>query len=149
MKYNKYLTIFSTALIIVLIDQITKFLIKTNFELNQTLPLIKNFFHLTYIYNFGAGFGILHQQALILVFVSLIVIGAIFYYFDRIKEKEILLQVLVGFILGGTIGNLIDRISYGFVIDFIDFRIWPIFNFADSFVTVGVIGLIIYLWRKE
>ena len=146
---NKYITIFSIAFIIVLLDQITKFLIKTNFELNQTLPLIKNFFHLTYIYNFGAGFGILHQQALILVFVSLIVIGAIFYYFDRIKEKEILLQVLVGFILGGTIGNLIDRISYGFVIDFIDFRIWPIFNFADSFVTVGVIGLIIYLWRKE
>ena len=54
----------------------------------------------------------------------------------------------MGFILGGTIGNLIDRIAYGFVIDFLDFRIWPVFNVADSFVTIGVIGLIIYLWKK-
>ena len=145
---NKYITIFSLTIIIILIDQITKFLIKTNFKLNESLPLIKNIFHLTHIHNFGAGFGILQQQKWILVFISIIVIGVIFYYFERIKEKEILLQVLVGFILGGTIGNLIDRLSYGFVIDFIDFRIWPIFNFADSFVTLGVIGLIIYLWKN-
>ena len=145
---NKYIVVFSTALIIILIDQITKFLIRINFQLNETLPLIKNIFHLTYIHNFGAGFGILQQQRWILIFISLVVIGIIFYYFDRIKEKEILLQVLVGFVLGGTIGNLIDRLIYGFVIDFLDFRIWPIFNFADSFVTIGVVGLIIYLWKK-
>jgi len=145
---NKYLTIFSITLIIVFIDQITKFLIKINFELNQTLPLLKNIFHLTYIHNFGAGFGILQQQRFILIFISIIVIGFILFYLDRIKEKERLLQILVGFILGGTIGNLIDRIAYGYVIDFLDFRIWPIFNFADSFVTIGVIGLIIYFWRK-
>jgi signal peptidase II len=145
---NKYITIFSTALIIILIDQITKFLVKTNFQLKESLPIINNIFHLTYIHNFGAGFGILQQQQLVLIFISLMVVGAIFYYFDRIKDKEILLQFLVGFILGGTIGNLIDRISYGFVIDFLDFRIWPIFNVADSFVTVGVIGVIIYLWKR-
>lgn len=145
---NKYIIIFSTALFIILFDQITKFLIKTNFELSQSYPIIKNIFHLTYILNFGAGFGILQQQKWILIFISIIVIGIIIFYFDRIKEKEITLQFLVGFILGGTIGNLIDRIIYGFVIDFLDFRIWPIFNFADSFVTIGVIGLIIYLWDK-
>jgi len=145
---NKYITIFSTALIIILIDQITKFLIRINFQLNDSLPLIKNVFHLTYIQNTGAGFGILKSQTLILIFISLIVIGVIFYYFDRIKDKEILLQVLVGFVLAGTIGNLIDRLTYGFVVDFIDFQIWPIFNIADSFVTIGIIGLIIYLWEK-
>jgi|SRR3989338_1783104 len=145
---NKYIIVFSTALIIVLIDQITKFLIKANFQLNQSLPLIKNTFHLTYIHNFGAGFGILQQQKWILIFISIIVIGIIFYYFDRIKDKELSLQVLVGLILGGTIGNLIDRLAYGFVVDFLDFRIWPVFNFADSFVTIGVIGLIIYLWKS-
>ena len=144
----KYLTIFSITLIIIFIDQITKFLIKINFELNQTLPILKNIFHLTYIHNFGAGFGILQQQRFILIFISIIVIGFILFYLDRIKEKERLLQILVGFILGGTIGNLIDRIAYGYVIDFLDFRVWPIFNFADSFVTIGVIGLIIYFWRK-
>ena len=83
-----------------------------------------------------------------MIFISIIVIGIIFYYFDRIKEKEKLLQVLVGFILGGTIGNLIDRVAYSYVIDFLDFRIWPVFNLADSFVCIGVIVLIIYLWKK-
>ena len=145
---NKYILIFSITLIVLLFDQITKFLIRINFELNQTFPIIKNIFHLTYIQNFGAGFGILQNQQWILIFVSLLVIGIIFYYIDRIKEKEMLLQVLVGFVLGGTIGNLIDKLIYGFVIDFLDFRIWPIFNIADSFVTIGVIGLIIYLWEK-
>ena len=145
---KKYITVFSTAFFIVLIDQLAKFLIKINFQLNESIPIIKNIFHLTYINNFGAGFGILQQQKWILIFISIMVIGIVFYYLDRIKEKEILLQVLVGFILGGTIGNLIDRLYYGYVIDFLDFRIWPIFNFADAFVTVGVIGLVIYLWKK-
>ncbi len=145
---NKYITIFSAALIVILIDQITKFLVKINFQLNESVPFIKNIFHLTYRHNYGAGFGILQQQTYILIFISLIVIGAIFYYFDKIKNKEISLQIFVGFILGGTIGNLIDRISYSYVIDFLDFQIWPVFNFADTFVTVGVIALIIYLWKK-
>ncbi|MBI2208056.1 signal peptidase II [Candidatus Woesearchaeota archaeon] len=145
---RRYLTVFSTALIIVIIDQIAKFLIKTNFQLNQTLPIINNIFHLTYIHNFGAGFGILQQQRWILVFISIIVIGFIFYYLDRINKKERLLQLLVGFVLGGTIGNLTDRLIYGYVIDFLDFRIWPVFNFADSFVSIGVIGLIIYFWKR-
>ena len=145
---NKYITIFSIAIVVVLIDQITKFSIKNSFQLNQSIPVIKNFFHLTYIHNFGAGFGILQQQRFILIFISLIVVGVILFYLDRIKDKESLLQVFVGFSLGGTIGNLIDRVFYGFVIDFLDFRIWPTFNFADSFVSIGVIGLVIYLWNK-
>lgn len=144
----KYITVFSIALIVVLIDQITKLLIKTNFQLNQGIPLVKDVFHLRYIRNFGAGFGIMQQQTWILIFISITVIGVILYYLDRIKDKEVLLQFLVGFVLGGTIGNLIDRIAYGYVIDFLDFRIWPVFNFADSFVTIGIIGLVVYLWRK-
>ncbi len=145
---RKYLTVFSTAFFIVLTDQLTKFLIKSNFQLNESVPIIKNIFHLTYINNFGAGFGILQQQRWILIFISVAVIGTIFYYLGRIKEKELLLQVLAGFILGGTMGNLIDRAFYGYVTDFLDFRIWPVFNLADSFVTIGIAGLIICLWDK-
>ena len=145
---RKYNVVFSTALIIILLDQTTKFLIKNALQLNQTLPIISNVFHLTYINNTGAGFGILKAQALILIFISIFVIGILLYNFDRIKNNETLLQILAGFVLGGTIGNLIDRLAYGHVIDFLDFQIWPIFNFADSFVTIGVIGLIIYLWKK-
>ena len=112
---SKYITIFSIALIVILIDQITKLLIKTNFQLNQSIPLVKDVFHLRYIRNFGAGFGIMQQQTWILIFISITVIGVILYYLDRIKD---------------------------------DFRIWPVFNFADGFVTIGIIGLVVYLWRK-
>ena len=114
----------------------------------MALKNINNIFHLTYIQNTGAGFGILKNQALVLLFISVAVIGIILYHFDKIKNNETLLQILVGFVLGGTIGNLIDRLAYGHVIDFLDFQIWPVFNFADSFVTMGIIGLIIYLWKK-
>ena len=145
---RRYFTVFSAALIIIIIDQVAKLLIKANFQLNQTLPIINNIFHLTYIRNFGAGFGILQQQRWILVFISIMVIGFIFYYLDKINKQERFLQIIAGFVLGGTIGNLIDRALYGYVTDFLDFRIWPVFNFADSFVTIGVIGLIIYFWKK-
>jgi signal peptidase II len=145
---KKYLIIFSTASIAIIIDQLTKFLINMNLELNQSIPVINNVFHLTYILNSGAGFGILQQQKLLLIFISIIVIGVILYYIRKIKNEKVL-QVLAGLVLGGTMGNLIDRISYGYVIDFLDFRIWPIFNFADSFLTISVIGLIIYFWKKD
>ncbi len=145
---KKYVVVFSTALAIILIDQLSKFFVRANFQLSQSIPIISNIFHLTYINNTGAGFGILKAQALILIFISVAVIGIILYNFDKIKNNETLLQILVGFVLGGTIGNLIDRLSYGHIIDFLDFQIWPIFNFADSFVTIGVIGLIIYLWKR-
>jgi len=145
---NKHVAVLLTAFIVIAIDQITKFLVKSNFELNQSLPLINNIFHLTYIHNFGAAFGILQEQRFILVFVSVAVIVAILYYLRKVNEKERIPQLLLGFILGGTIGNLIDRAFYGYVIDFLDLRIWPVFNFADSFVTIGAIGLIVYFWRK-
>tara|TARA_Y100000310_G_C20613316_1_gene779192 strand:+ start:1139 stop:1600 length:462 start_codon:yes stop_codon:yes gene_type:complete len=145
---KKHLIIFSTASIAIIIDQLTKFLINMNLELNQSIPVINNVFHLTYILNSGAGFGILQQQKLLLIFISIIVIGVILYYIRKIKNEKVL-QVLAGLVLGGTMGNLIDRISYGYVIDFLDFRIWPIFNFADSFLTISVIGLIIYFWKKD
>ena len=143
-----YLIIFSTALVTLILDQLSKFLVKANFQLNESLPIVSNIFHLTYIHNSGAGFGILQGQKLLLIFASVIAIGVILYYLDSIKEDGKLLQCLVGFVLGGTIGNLIDRISYGYVVDFLDFRIWPIFNFADSFVSIGIIGLVIYFWKK-
>ena len=146
---NKYLTVLSTAIIGIFIDQLSKLWINTNLQLNQTIPIIQNVFHLTYILNSGAGFGILQQQKLLLILISIIVIGAIFYYIRKIKAKEKILQILVGFILGGTIGNLIDRVSYGYVIDFLDFRIWPIFNFADTYTSIGAILLAIIIFREE
>ena len=73
----------------------------------------------------------------------------IFYYLKKIKENEKALQIAFGLLLGGAIGNLIDRVLYGAVIDFIDLRIWPVFNIADSSVTISIIFLIFAVWKSE
>ena len=148
MKSKKLFIIFSPAFIVLFLDQLTKLIITNSLELNQSIPIIKNIFHLTYITNTGSVFGILKGWQLPLIFFSIAVIGFIFYYIDEIKEKERSLQFFIGFILGAAIGNSIDRIIYGHVIDFLDFRIWPVFNIADSFITISVIFLMIYFWKK-
>lgn len=145
---KKNIFIFSIALFIVFLDQLTKFIIKKNFELSHSIPLINNILHFTYVTNTGSAFGLFKGFNLIFVLFSIIVVIVILHYLKKIKQNENLLQFSVGLLLGGTIGNLIDRITYGFVVDFIDFRIWPVFNIADSTVTTSAILLIILLWKK-
>src|SRR3989338_7903734 len=106
---KKNVFIFSAAFAIVLLDQLTKFLIRQNFQLGQSMHIIKNIFHLTYIINTGSAFGLFKGFNLFLVLFSVAVILAIFYNLKKIKNNEILLQFSVGLLLGGTIGNLIDR----------------------------------------
>jgi len=114
----------------------------------NSIPVIKNIFHITYVTNLGAGFGIMHGRTTLLIWFSIVVIGIILFYYDKIQEKKSL-QVFSGLILGGTLSNLIDRLLFGFVIDFLDFRIWPVFNIGDSGVCIGVFFLVIYFIKKE
>ncbi|MEK6983541.1 MAG: signal peptidase II [Nanoarchaeota archaeon] len=145
---KKNIVIYSTAFLIVLLDQFTKFFIKQNLQLNQSIPIINNIFHLTYVTNTGSAFGLFKGFNAIFTAFSLIVIITIFYYLKRINKNEKILQFSVGLLLGGTLGNLIDRIIHGAVIDFLDFRVWPVFNVADSAVTISIAILIILLWKK-
>lgn len=146
---KKYLFVFSTALLVSVIDQFTKFLIRKNFQLNESLPIIKNIFHFTYVTNTGSAFGLFKNLNWFLMLFSIAVIIAIFYYLrKKIDEKEKFLQLAIGLLLGGTIGNMIDRILYGAVTDFLDFRVWPVFNVADSAVTISIVMLIVLLWKK-
>ena len=147
MKQKTISFILSTSLFIVLLDQLTKYLISKHMLVSQSIPVIKNFLYLTYIQNTGAGFGILKGGNTILIFISLIIIGIILFYIKQIiKEKQI--HIPIALILGGAFGNLIDRIFLHHVIDFIDFRIWPAFNIADSCITIGALWLIVYFWKK-
>ena len=146
---KKYTLIFSTALFIFLLDQFTKFLIRKNFQLNGSMAIIKGIFHLTYVTNTGSAFGLFKGLNWLFMLFSIAVTIAIFYYSrKKIGKKERFLQFAVGLLLGGTIGNMIDRILYGAVTDFLDFRVWPVFNIADSAVTISVIILIILLWKE-
>lgn len=145
---KKNIFIISTAIIIAVIDQLTKFLARQNLQLNESIPIIKNIFHLTYITNTGSAFGMFQGFNLLFIIFSIIVIIILSNHLKKIKPNERYLQFAVSLLLGGTIGNLLDRIFYGAVIDFIDLRVWPVFNIADSAVTISILFLIILLWKK-
>jgi len=142
------LIFFLVSLSIVLLDQITKFFIRNSMSIGESIPVIKNIFHITYVTNVGASFGIMQGKITLLIWLSIIVIGIILFYYDKIQEKKSL-QIFFGLILGGTLSNLIDRLLFGFVIDFFDFRIWPVFNIGDSCICIGMVFLMIYFIRKE
>ena len=139
--------IVSLLVFIVLLDQISKIVVDRTIPLDQSIPVVDGFFDLTYIRNTGAAFGLFAGGAAFLrlpflISFSLLAIGFIVVMLRRLPEKEKLLIMALSFILGGAIGNLIDRILYGEVVDFLDFYWsvyhWPAFNVADSFISVGV-----------
>jgi signal peptidase II len=132
--------IFSIVLITLSLDQLTKFLVTKNLSLNQSLPLIKGVFHLTLVHNRGAAFGILKNQVPLFIFTAIFAVFLILVNLKDNKNRKFYSRAL-GFILAGALGNLIDRLFFGYVIDFLDFRIWPVFNVADSAITIGAILL--------
>jgi signal peptidase II len=144
-----------TAIILVL-DQATKLYVDANFDLYESIPVIEGWFHLTYIRNQGAAFGILSSGALRIPFfitVTLIALGAILWYLRSLRPDQKLAAFALALIFSGAIGNLIDRIRLGEVIDFLDVfwrhHHWPAFNVADSAICVGVTLLIWEMWLDE
>jgi signal peptidase II len=141
-KIASFLMILPIILIIGL-DQLTKFILNNNLVLNSPYPVIKGFFYLTLVHNRGAAFGILKNQLLLFILSSIFAIILIYFNLkkSRNKKKFSLNDLALGLILSGAIGNLIDRLFLGYVVDFLDFRVWPVFNIADSAITVGAILL--------
>lgn len=125
---------------VILLDQLTKFFALRFLSLNTPVPLIKNFLNLTLVHNRGAAFGLFQNQLLIFVLVSFFAIGLILYNLKN-KTNSIILKFSLSLILGGCVGNLIDRLRFGFVVDFLDLRIWPVFNIADSVITIAAFFL--------
>lgn len=140
---HKFLILLITAIIIA-IDQASKFLTS---RLDESIPVIKNVLHITFVQNLGAGFGTLQGRWWLLVIISLIAFAVAFYYF--LKTKKFFLEIIIAVLLAGIVGNLIDRMVFGFVRDFIDFRIWPVFNIADIVITISILLLIFYFWKEK
>lgn len=132
------------ALLVVIIDQLTKYYVVENFYLGESVPVIENIFHWTYILNPGAAFGMLEGSRWFFVVIAVGVLGGIWYMKDEINEGGWMMQYGAALFGGGAIGNLIDRARSGLVIDFFDFRIWPVFNVADIAICVGVAMI---LWK--
>ena len=139
------------TIIFLIIDIVSKLIISKLMNVYDSIIVVKDFFNITYVRNTGAAWSIFEGRVLGIIVVSLIIISFIVYYISKQKVKSKLEKIGYSLILGGALGNLLDRIIYGYVIDFLDFNIfgydYPIFNLADSFIFVGVILLIIYTWR--
>ncbi len=138
---------FAGLILITVLDQFTKLIAVKELMHIGTFPLLSNVFHLTYCENPGAGFGVFANYTKVLsVLTFLIVVAAIAYVVVK-KPRNWLLMTALTFMVGGAVGNLVDRIRLGYVVDFLDFRLihFPIFNVADCFVTVGAVLFAVYV----
>lgn len=147
--------IFIISFICLLLDQIIKIIISNTMHLYESIKVINNFFYITSTKNTGAAFSMLLNGRYFLILISIVVLVIFFKYLKKINKFSKFETIIFGLIIGGILGNLIDRIIYGYVIDYLDFYIFnydaPIFNLADSFICVGCILFIInnYLEGKN
>ncbi|TLM65596.1 MAG: signal peptidase II [Deltaproteobacteria bacterium] len=153
---NRWRLLAIVTAVSLILDQATKLYVDSHFELYESLPVIPGFFHLTYIRNQGAAFGILSSGALRIPFfitVAIIALLAILWYLRSLRADQKLAAFALALIFSGAIGNLIDRVRLGEVIDFLDVfwkhYHWPAFNVADSAICVGVTLLIWEMWLEE
>ncbi|WP_050614706.1 signal peptidase II [Bacillus testis] len=141
------------ALIVIALDQASKYLIVKNMELGESIEVIGNFLHITSHRNTGAAWGILEGQMWLFYLITVIVVAVLVYYMQKMSRMHILVGTSLGLMLGGAIGNFIDRVFHKEVVDFVDTNIFgydfPVFNVADSALTVGVILLMIFMLFEE
>ena len=156
--YRRYIMLLLSMGILVALDQVTKIWIDQNMRLYESRPILEGFLDLHYIRNPGAAFGLLSRsdspfRIPFFVGVSFLAIGVILYLFHNVEPSEVLVPVALSLVLGGAVGNLIDRVRLGEVIDFIYFHYrrfaWPAFNVADIAITVGVFLLILRMFFLE
>jgi|SRR6185312_214480 len=156
---KKYMILIAVTFAVVAIDQFTKMCIHTKFDLGETINLIDGYFNLTYVRNTGAAFGILGRaqptfREIFFLSIPPIAVFIIVMFIYNLPETERLEIYALSIISGGAIGNYIDRIRFGYVIDFLDFHIknfysWPAFNAADSAIVVGVGILTVLMFAKK
>ncbi len=131
--------------LVMLVDQASKIYMISRLQPGDSLPLVPGIFHLTYVRNPGAAFGILAHQTTFFIVISVLMIALIFFGRRLFSTRRIFLQLALSLQVGGALGNLVDRVRFGYVIDFLDFRIWPVFNFADVAIVAGMILLFLTL----
>jgi signal peptidase II len=134
---------------VLLLDRISKAWIRHNYYLGES-HRIASWFYLTYVQNTGTAFGLFQGNNKALLILAFLILGALLYGARGLSERGGFWGALgVALVLGGAVGNVMDRIHFGRVIDFLDFRIWPVFNVADSAISVGTLFILIGLLRQE
>ena len=149
---RSYLVLFIPAGIIIALDQWTKFLLRSNLAVGETWspwPWLAPYARVVHWYNTGVAFGMFQDKSILFLILSLLVSLAIIIYFPRVPASEWALRTALCMQLGGALGNAIDRIQFGHVIDFISVGNFPVFNVADSSITIGVFVLLLGIWLQE
>ena len=135
---------------IIILDQFTKVLVQNFMYRGESVVLIQNFLSFTYLENPGAAFGIFPYRTTLFIIVTIAVIAFIFYYFRNLPQHYRLMRLGLALQLAGAVGNLVDRIRMGYVVDFINLSFWPpVFNVADVAIAVGIIVFVYSFWKKE
>ena len=134
-------------IVVFIIDLVSKLIVSSNLKLHESISIIDKFFNITYAHNYGGAWSIFNDNTLLITIISLIVIVLLIIYIIKNKINKKIELIGYSLVIGGGIGNLFDRIIYGYVIDFLDFNIfgydYPIFNLADTFIVIGIFLLII------
>ena len=135
------------SMIIFIIDQVLKLIVGFTLDLNTSISVIKNFFYISNVHNYGAAFSILYGNRLFLIVVSIFVLVCLYYFLLKNKKFRYIDIFIYSLLIGGILGNLFDRIIYGYVVDFLDFYIFnynfPIFNLADICIVFSLFLIII------
>jgi signal peptidase II len=146
-KTRRLLLLYGIGFFIILLDQYTKHWVRQSIPLGVSwnpIAWLDPIVTFTHVRNTGAAFGLLPQLSGIFIVVALVVIVGIIVYYRQLAQASLLLRIALGLQLGGAAGNLIDRLVFGYVTDFIDFRVWPVFNVADSAIVIGTALLAYY-----
>jgi len=137
--------VLSVSSLVVIVDRLTKYLLFKNLSEGESVRVVPGLFHITLVLNSGAAFGLFKGRGIFFVVSAALVIVFVCFYITRGGCKDLLILTALGLILGGAAANLIDRVLFGYVVDFLDFRIWPVFNIADASITTGAFILAVRL----
>ena len=155
---KKYLLLMCITGLVISLDQITKLYVHTQFQLHESFPIINNFFHITYVRNFGAAFGVMGQTSagfreIFFMMIPPVACITIMYLFKSVRDNDYKQIIALSCIFSGALGNYIDRLQFRYVIDFLDFHYgqlsWPAFNISDMAIVGGVMSLIYFMLRES
>lgn len=153
-KLRSYLEMLAVALFVVLADQITKYIVRTNLALGETwMPVdwIRSFFRIVHWKNTGVAFGLFQGNGWIFTLIGLLVVVLIIVFYGQVNDASPVWRVALALELGGAVGNLIDRLNpeLRYVVDFLWFGDFPVFNLADTAIVIGAFLLMIYFWKQD
>lgn len=150
--WRHWLLLFGVAALALISDQLSKWLVVRSLELGETwvpIPLLEGIFDLTYTQNTGAAFGLGQNFSYGFLLIALVVSAFIIYYYRQLPPHSWIIRVLMGLMMGGALGNAVDRVTRGYVVDFFYLHGWPIFNIADSIIVVSVGIWVVLIWWEE